>query len=49
MDWVSYLSPLEDVLGDVGGGGGVPLDGVGVGLVSTLRNDHLDGPLSTCG
>lgn len=39
--------PLEDVLGDVSRLRGVPLDGVGVGLVSRLSYDHLDRTATT--
>lgn len=38
----THHSPLEDVPGDVSRLRGVPLDGVGVGLVSGFRYDHLD-------
>lgn len=42
------LSPLEDVLGYVSRGWGVPLDGVRVGLVASFSNNHLDWTVSTC-
>ena len=46
---IEYLFPLEGVLVDVGGGRGVPLDGVGVRLVARLRDDHLHRAMATWG
>ena len=43
----ALLSPFEDILGDVGGLRGIPLDGVGVGLVARLCDDHLDRAVTT--
>ena len=37
----THHSPFEDVLGDVGRLWGIPLDRMGVGLVSGLCDDHL--------
>lgn len=39
---ITHNSPFEDVLGDVHRCGGVPLDGVGVGLFPRLCDDDLD-------
>lgn len=46
---IEYLFPLEGVLVDVGGGRGVPLDGVGVRLVARLCDDHLHRAMATWG
>lgn len=43
----AHHSPFEDVLGDVGRGRGVPLNGVGVGLVSRFTDNHLHRTLAT--
>lgn len=40
-------SPFEDVLIDVGRLGGVPLNGMRVGLVARLRYDDLDRSVTT--
>lgn len=41
----THHSPLEDVVDDVGGGGWVPLDGVGVGLGASLCDNDPHWPL----
>lgn len=42
-----FHSPFEDVLGDVSRGWGIPLNRVGVGLVSRFCYDYLDRTMTT--